>query len=208
MSKEIFEYNITAMEKWYPAFAEQVRKGDYELDELEIINEISQDGELIFRIKKGERLLYLNGKRSAREPAEVWMEHLGEIHKYAPIFLLGTGSGIYLKKLIEKTDKTVAVVVYEPSLSVFLRMLKEVNLVKEIENRPIIFIVKGLNELAFETACEQILSFENRNFLKVEVHPNYQELFYEEVMEKTKLIQKREEFVFSNQITEIGRAHV
>ncbi len=204
MSKEIFECNIKAMEKWYPAFAEQLRKGDYELDELEIAEEISQDGELIFRIKKEERLLYLNGKRNAKEPADVWMEHLGEIHKYAPVFLLGTGSGIYLKKLIEKTDKTVAIVAYEPSLAVFLRMLEKADLVKEIENRPIIFIVKGLNELAFDSACSQIVSFENRNFLKVEVHPNYQELFYDEVLEKTKLIQKREEFVYSNQVTGIN----
>ncbi len=204
MSKEILDGNLMAMEKWYPAFAEQLRNGDYKLDELEIIKEVSQDGELIFRVKQGERLLYLNGKRNAREPADIWMEHLGEIHKYAPVFLLGTGSGIYLKRLIKESDKTVAVVVYEPSLSIFLQMLNEVDLSSEIENRPIIFVVEGLNEAAFDTACRRILSFENRMFLKVVIHPNYQELLYDKVFEKTKLIQKREEFVVSNQMTGVN----
>ena len=46
-------------------------------------------------------------------------ERVGEIHKYAPVFLFGVGSAAYLKDIIEKSSKEVNVVVYEPSIHIF-----------------------------------------------------------------------------------------
>lgn len=192
MSQDIFECNLKAMEKWYPAFAEEVLKAECVLaEDVEVIKHTSMDGELIYRIKRNEQLLYLNGKWNAKQPVNVWAEQLGEIHKYAPVFLLGIGSGAYFKKLIEKTDESVSVIVYEPSLKIFLETLKEIDLSEELESRPVIFSVKGLNESVFAPVLSQTLSDENMAFLKVEIHPNYEQLFLEDIVEKMKEIKKR-----------------
>lgn len=203
MSLEVFERNLKAMDKWYPVFADALRDERYEKDDIEIFKEISFDGEVIFRIKKDENLLYLNGKRNAKNAAETWIKHVGEIHKYAPVFLLGIGSGIYLKKLIANIDESVAIVAFEPSVSIFVRMLEEVDLSKEIESRPIGFVVKGLNDSEFQPVMDKLISVETIDFLKSEIHPNYRELFLEDIYAKTKEIQKRTEMICANYNTEI-----
>lgn len=192
MSKEIFEKNLKAMEKWYPEFADEVRKKDCEKDdsELTVESERSLDGEVIFKVIKGERSLYLNGKRNAKEPAEIWMERLGHIQDYAPVLLLGGGSGIYLKHLLQNTTKKVNVMLYEPSFEIFLEMLKQVDLSEQIKSRPIIFVVEGINEEALEVVVEGMVSVENMEFLKQETHPNYQRLFPERILETLRCINR------------------
>ena len=198
MSKEIFEKNLKAMEKWYPDFAVAIRQGIYEKDDLEVESETSWDGELIFKIKKDGRTLYLNGKRNAKEPVRIWMERIGEVHKYATVILVGIGSGRYLKKIVENTDKTVNILIYEPSMTIFLKLLEEVDLSKEIESRPIAFIIEGMNEKGLDSIIGKLVSIETIEFLKQEIHPNYQELFPEKTVHVLRSVEKRIEDFFIN----------
>lgn len=201
MSKEIFEKNLKAMEKWYPTFADMIRKKQETEDDIEVIVEQSWDGETIFRIKKEEQMLYLSGKRNAEEPVKMWLEHMGKVQKYAPVFLFGLGNGAYLKALINNTEKEVNVVVYEPSVNIFLTMLQEIDLAKEIENRPIGFIIEELNVEEFAGVMDKVLVYENRSFLKKEIHPNYNLWYAEKIMEKVKLLHHKLELMMINQNT-------
>lgn len=197
MGKEIFEKNLKAMEKWYPSFAEMIRERKPE-DDVNISVEKSWDGEKIFRIQKEDRRLYLGGKRNAKEAVRMWLERIGNLNQYAPVFLFGLGSGAYLKALIQNTGKKVNVVAYEPSDTLFLKMLEEVDLSKEIENRPIAFIVEGINETEFEAVLDKILVLENLEFLKEEIHPNYKGFYLEEIMPYISLLHKKTEMILMN----------
>lgn len=190
MSKDIFEQNLKAMDKWYPSFSEAIRTGRYVEDDLKIDMEYSSDGEKIYRVNKDGRSLYLNGKRNAGEPVQTWRERMGEIHKYAPVFLLGLGTGSYLKALAADVDQTVNVIVYEPSVKIFLKTLEEVNLSEMIEERLIAFVVEGLNGNEFEPVARSLVSVETVQFLHEEIHPNYQELFTEEIMQVLRALEK------------------
>ena len=203
MGEENFEKNLKAMEKWYPRFPELIREKKYELDSLEVESEYSLDGAVIFKVKKEGRILYLNGKRNADGAVKVWAERVGEVHKHAPVFLLGIGSGRYLKELIQNTDQTATIVAYEPSVSIFLKMLEKEDLSEEIRNRPIAFIVEGLNGTEFEPVTEKLVSLETVEFLKQEIHPNYRELFPEQILGMMKKIGNRVDSVFSNDKTGI-----
>lgn len=191
MGKEIFKNNLKAMEKWYPAFADMIREAEYKQDDVEIRVLESLDGEKIFRVKKEDRLLYLNGRRNAGKPIEMWLERIGEIHDYAPVFLFGIGSALYLKAMIQNTEENVNVIVYEPSINIFLKTLEEIELWEEIENRPIAFIVEGINEDEYEAVMEKVLSVQNMEFLKEEIHPNYRELYGEKIVEKIKRLHRK-----------------
>lgn len=206
MSTEIMEKNLSAMEKWYPAFAELIRKEEFERDTIEITVEDSWDGEKIFRVCKDGKKLYLGGKRNATEPIDIWLESLGKVNKQAPVYLFGAGSGAYLKKLIRNTDESVNVVVCEPSISIFLTMLEEIDLSKEIENRPIAFIVEGINGNEFEAVMNKILVIENIEFLKESIHPNYKQLFLEELLKYIKPLQKRVQMMMVNYRTGVKLA--
>lgn len=190
MSKSILEKNLEAMEKWYPAFADLIREEHETEDPTNVMVETSWDGETIFRIEQDGRQLYLGGKRNAKEPIQIWSERVGEIHKYAPVFLFGVGSAAYLKAIIEKSSKEVNVVVYEPSIHIFMAMLENIDISKEIEDRPIAFVVKGLNEEEFEPVMRGVMTLENMSFLIEEVHPNYRGFFLEDILEKVKKVQR------------------
>lgn len=190
MSKSILEKNLEAMEKWYPAFADLIREEHETEDPTNIMVETSWDGETIFRIEQDGRQLYLGGKRNAKEPIQIWSERVGEIHKYAPVFLFGVGSAAYLKAIIEKSSKEVNVVVYEPSIHIFMAMLENIDISKEIEDRPIAFVVKGLNEEEFEPVMRGVMTLENMSFLIEEIHPNYRPFFLEDILEKVKKVQR------------------
>jgi len=201
MNSELFEKNLKAMEKWYPDFAAAIRSGTYEKDEVEIVDEYSLDGNLIYQVKRESRSLYLNGKRNTEEPLQLWIDRLGKIEDYAPIVLLGLGSGLYLKKLICHTSDKVNVVVYEPSMTIFLRTLQMVDLEEEILSRPIAFIVEGLNINELEPIVEKLISLETMAFLRQEIHPNYQELFPEMLVKVLRVIENRTDEIMVNQNT-------
>ncbi|MBR5565683.1 MAG: motility associated factor glycosyltransferase family protein [Roseburia sp.] len=198
MSREIFEKNLKAMEKWYAPFAEALREESLKSGEEEITIEQSWDGELIFRVKKEGKNLYLGGKRNAKEPVQMWMERLGELPEQTPVFLFGLGSGAYLKELVRNTNEKVNIVAYEPSAKLFITMLEHVDISEEIENRPIAFLVEGVNAEGFKTITNQVLVLENLQMLKEEIHPNYIELYGEHILPHLKGLEKKVSMVFVN----------
>lgn len=188
-----FEKNLKAMEQWYPKFVEMIQEKKEEKEDKDgtkVYVERSLDGETIFLIEINGRKLYLGGKRNALEPVKMWQERLGKIHKYAPVFLFGTGSGMYLKSIIKNSPKEANVVVYEPSIHIFLAVLENIDLSAEIEDRPIAFIVEGINEEEFIPVMRNVLVLETLEFLKEEVHPNYKQAFPEKLEDKLRKLAK------------------
>ena len=59
----------------------------------------------------------------------------------------------------------------------FMAMLENIDISKEIEDRPIAFVVKGLNEEEFEPVMRGVMTLENMSFLIEEIHPNYRGFF-------------------------------
>ncbi len=204
MKNNIFEKNIKAMDKWYPEFGEEIRKKKEEIGnsekerEIQIVNELSLDGQQIVKVIKETRAVYLYGKRNAGEPIDIWRERIGELHKYTPVYLVGLGNGGYLKKILEKADETITVIAYEPSIELFLNLLNTVDISKEIKSRPIGFIIEGMNEAALDSVLRKIITYETMAYLKVETHPNYSTLFPEEVKKALKCAQKITDFLLVN----------
>ncbi len=202
MSKKIWEKNIKALEKWYPLFAKLVQdkknsrielendRVQNNIEEVEVMTELSWDGETIFRIEKEGRKLYLGGKRNAKEPVQIWLELLGKLNKYAPVFLFGLGNGAYLKALVKNTDKEVNIVAYEPSVHIFLSMLEKIDLSEEIEDRPVAFIVEGINESEFVPVMNKVVAVECMNFLREKIHPNYRVFYGEKILKYVKILQR------------------
>lgn len=203
MENNIFDKNIKAMDKWYPDFGKELIKKRDELKQqdetvIEIYNEVSQDGEPIIKVKKDNRCIYLNGKRNVKEPLEFFKDRVGELHKYAPVYLIGLGSGRYLKKILDGADETINVIVYEPSVELFINLLETIDISNEIESRPIGFVIEGMNEAALDYVLSRVITYETMSYLKVDVHPNYNVLYPEEVSKALKAANKLTDFLLVN----------
>ena len=103
-----YEKNLKTLTRYYPEMDIIIEKAKKNLKTgVEIIEEVAYDGEAILKVKKENRLYYLNGKRNTQEPAEMWVNRLGKLQRNAPVFIVGVGNPSYLKELVRKTENKI-----------------------------------------------------------------------------------------------------
>ena len=179
----LFEKNLKTLAKYYPEMDERIREAQKEMSEdLEIIEEMSDDGVPILKIKKDGRTCYLNGKRNALETTKIWVETLGELQKNAPVIMVGLGNPCYLKDLAEQTDTPIVIIIYEPSLQIFLIFLEMVDIKQWMKKHLIVFWVDGLKDMDathLQGVLYQVLIYEMLDASRNIILPNYDILFPE-----------------------------
>ena len=142
----MYEKNIKTLADYYPEMDQRIMEARAEQKQvLEIFEETSCDGEKILKIKKDDRICYLNGKRNAVEAAQSWVKTLGDLVRDTPVLMMGIGNFSYLKELAEQTKKRLTIIIYEPSLQIFLKFLEMTDIRKWMEKHVIIFWVDGLD---------------------------------------------------------------
>lgn len=196
----VYEENLKTLSKIYPQMDELIQEAQEKLEpELEIIEEISYDGEKILKIKKDGKNCYLNGKRNAKEPGKIWAETLGNLEANSPVFIMGLGNPVYLKELVKQTEKKITIVVYEPSLQIFLKFLESVPIQRWMEKHLIIFWVKGIKGMDDKEMSKMVgslLTHEMIPHYRKLIVPNYDVLFPKETLAFVKIISD----VMDNQI--------
>lgn len=187
----IYDRNMEALKKRYEGLAYIIEDKQYKENGVKINFEDAKDGTKIISIEKNNRKLYLNGKYEPKKFIQQEIEKLGDINYMAPIFIVGLGNTVFIKEILKKTEKTVNIAIYEPSISLFLKLLQEIDIVELFENRPIGFIIDGLNEEETTTIIEKYLVFNNLPFLKKYIQPNYEELYLDKVVDFLKKIEAK-----------------
>ena len=180
----IYEKNLRTLAAHYPEMDRRIEEAQVE-SAIEIIQETSFDGEKILKIKKDNKTCYLNGKRNAHELAQKWVEAMGDLQRDTPVLMMGVGNFFYLKELAEQMEKNLTIIVYEPSLQIFLKFLEMVDIQKWMEKHLIIFWVNGLEDKEKKNMrgmLEQVLRYELLDHVKYFVLPNYEILFPEEAV--------------------------
>lgn len=182
----VYEKNLEILATYYPQIDVLIEKAKSNLEsELEIIEEISYDGNKILRIRKDNKICYLNGKRNSTEAARMWVETLGNLPNNAPVFIMGVGNPTYLQELVEQTENRITIIVYEPSLQIFLRFLEMVEIGQWMEKHLIIFWVKGIEDMDEEHLrgiLEQVIKYEMLPYFRSLILPNYDTLFTKEAV--------------------------
>ncbi len=195
----IFENNLKVLAEIYPEIdrlIEDARKETEESKEkeLEIYREMSMDGEPILKVKKQDKEYYLGGKRNAKEPVDLWMEKsIGELAANAPVFIMGVGNSLYLSELINKCDEKIAILIYEPSLQLFLDFIEHTDITKWLRKQTLIFWVKGIKRMEIEQmkpVADQLLTYGMLPYSRNFVLPNYEVLFPEDVLEFLRMCRK------------------
>lgn len=182
-----YEKNLKVLSKYYDKFDELIEKGRKELKpDFEIIEETADDGGRILRIRQNGKMYYLNGKRNSKESALLWRDALGELQQNTPIIMMGTGNPSYLKELAEQTENKITIIVYEPSLQIFLKFLEMADLERWMEKHLIIFWVNGLEEMGLQKlqpVIKKTLIYEMLVYVKYFILPNYEILFEKEAVD-------------------------
>lgn len=188
----VYEKNLKTLAMHYPQMDVLIEDAKKELDQEEhIIEGLSYDERRIVKIRKGDKLYYLNGKRNTEEPAQMWVKGLGKLTKNAPIFMMGVGNYTYLEELIKYAKQRISIVIYEPSLQIFLNFLGQIELEKWMEKHLLIFFVdgiKGMEQKTMSAVVEPLLRYELLPFSRNLIVPNYDVIFPEQSLTFMKMI--------------------
>lgn len=191
MNKKIYEKNINALRKKYPAWANIIESIKRKKRNFDVIIEQSLMEDTIIKVNQHGKIRYLNGKYAPSQVVERWLVHQEKIEEYAPIIIVGISNGHHIQRIMESVPKTSNILIYEPSLELFRRELEEVDLSFLFElNIPVGIIVEGLNENEIEQYMALMISYDNMTSLKCYMSGNYTELFYEQVDNFVQLLKK------------------
>lgn len=195
MNNPVYEQNMTAMKKRFPALAELVVKKRQEMktsddlveeSNIQIRMEQSWDEEPVLSVceKNGdtERVLYLSGKRRPRETAKRMVERWGKLNRTTPIFITGMGDAALIHELLTATDPEINIMIYEPSAEIFYFMLENVDISDYFDNRPLGLVIEGINETEMDGVIRAYISLANIEFLKNYTNRGYAALFPEQVV--------------------------
>lgn len=182
MNRPVYEKNMSALRKKYPAWANIIEKTKRKKRNFDVIAEQSLMEDTILKVNDHGRALYLNGKYAPAMAVERWLERQGKIEEYTPVVIIGISNGYHIRRIMESVPKTSNILIYEPSFELFRREMEEVDLTFLFElNKAVGIIVEGLNENEMDAYLQLMISYDNMTSLKYYLSGNYQELFYEQV---------------------------
>lgn len=187
MNKQVYEQNLEALNKKYPAWAAILEEKKRKKRNFDVIAEESLMGDTILKVVQNRKTYYLNGKYAPSAVVERWLAKQEKFNEYTPIVIVGISNGYHIKKILEAVPKTANILIYEPSFEVFRRAMEEVDLSFLFEeNIPVAIIVNGLNENECTTFFHFMISFDNMTSLKYYFSGNYKKLFSTEIEEFVK----------------------
>lgn len=196
MSDSLKDKNLKLLEKHFPGILKIIEEKKDELQKKEavtIAEETAFTGERILTIEKENRKLYLAGRRDPSAHPKNQISVLGKIFPNAPVFILGIGNIHYLKELINTTDQSVIILIYEPFFSVFYKQLERIDFAKIFAGRTFVFIIEGINEEGLEGLAATMLQGDKIPYMKYFVLPNYIELRKKQVSNFLDILLKQAE---------------
>lgn len=200
MNREIYEKNLTSIRKKFEAWAELIEEKKYNLNkEICVDMDEAITGETIFRVSNGGKMLYLNGRYNPAYSGMDWLTDVNEIEDFATIVIVGIHDGIHIRNILKKVKPSNNILIYEPSIEVFIKALEEVDLSFLFEkNIPIGIIIEGINEKEKDSYLNEMISYDNMAMLKIYISANYSKLFTDNTVAFVDRIKKHIHGIRSN----------
>lgn len=172
---------------------------DKKVDELLLIEDDqtvfeyeTYDGQLGLYIQRSDGIIQLNSQYEAEGYAREWAEYICEREKLqggCELVIYGLGNGSYLRALLEVVPKSVHIILYEPSIQVFLKVIRHVSLYELFGDR-VDFFVQGFNMYMFREYWRNHMTLENGYLVHGVTIPNYGRVFKEEIDQVTDIIEE------------------
>ncbi|MBQ8147388.1 MAG: motility associated factor glycosyltransferase family protein [Lachnospiraceae bacterium] len=148
--------------------AEQVLVGD------------ALDGEKFLAYVRNQDVHVLN---STYHPTNEAIRYVAQFKDEAPgsvLLLFGMGNGMVVEAIMKDECPIGKCVVYEPSISIFRKVLEEYDVRRLLEDRKLLLIVKGINDNSLESILYEHINFRNWNHFLLCALSKYDVLFPEE----------------------------
>lgn len=166
----LYEKNIKALEKKHADLWKYIK--DYEgKSEVSVAYKSATNGEKYPEVCLEGKNWKLNSSYEPSIAAGLFAEQYKNADAYSVFFFFGFADGRGLEKIAEKMEDTMTMIVYEPSVEIFLTALNEVDC-STLFQRKNVYIVVNSEEL-LQCYLESGINFNNIRMLCPGILPNY-----------------------------------
>ena len=195
---DIYKKNFEALEKTYPQWKKYIEDKEYEQNKeyleqelLEFIIEESYSSEIITKVCSKNGKYYLSGKYAPENNGNRIIEKVKLADYGNVIYLIGFSDGRVLRKILKNISDDVILIVYEPSLSLFLNIMETYDISDVLENDNFVLIVEGINGKELDVVVGRTITIENITKIIPIIQGNYDRLFPSYVKKAIGVISER-----------------
>ncbi|MBE5943493.1 MAG: motility associated factor glycosyltransferase family protein [Lachnospiraceae bacterium] len=196
----IYENNLKALCDVRPDLYEAVIK-EKEYDDGLVVMEEAKNGEKIVKYCKGDTVVYLNSTYNPAREAEKYMSDVVGMPDESVLTIIGLANGAFLKEFVKKRIKNVHCVVYEPSIAVFMEVVKSVDITDILADKNVFLVVEGIDDSHFGLIMSDYIQIYNRNTNVHMILPKYKELFPESCRKIEHILNEQYDRVRAEEVT-------
>lgn len=192
--ESIYEKNLKAYKLRYPHLTskiiEKIENSESTISTITPLIEEASDHSKILKVINEGKEWSLNSKYFPEASVDNWMKQFPKIEYMATFVMFGIGNGLYVKRLLEETEETVHILVYEPSRDIFEKVIRNIDM-SALFNERVYIVVNGLNQEELYTVHSAYVNYSNMGISKYISYPNYEKIFpekYKEYYEKIRTL--------------------
>lgn len=198
MENKIWRENLVALEAMLPGWKEYIENKEYQETEeyrnrkkVELTLEKSYTGEDISIVWTEEKKYYLAGKYNPNGTAEFLCKNIEKADFGTVVLVIGFSDGRTLRELVNIVSKDTVILVYEPSIDIFLHTLQEYDVTDIFVKHTMALMIEGINGAELKPTLDKAIMIENISKLKTIIQSNYDKLFCERVKWAVSVLDKR-----------------
>ncbi|MDD3413805.1 MAG: DUF115 domain-containing protein [Lachnospiraceae bacterium] len=178
MNQQLYNENRKILRTKYPNLLKAIDNEEAEKEMMAVGVACVENRKVLYAIKDGSQF-QLDSLYDSDAIMQLWAGQFQDLSYYTRFVWFGFGNGMYAEKMLEITEKTVEIIIYEPCLSVIVAAMEEFPIYKVLESKRIHLIVPGYTE-TYEDVLFQYFDYSNKSFLQYGSYLNYSVLFPEE----------------------------
>lgn len=187
-----YDNNIECLKKNHYALYNMIQEcHDEEQYKDIIVQSIStRDGNRALQLEKDSAIYRLNSLYKPVEEANKWISQYKFNNLDIVICMFGLGNGIFLREVMNKIQNQGTIIIYEPSLSIFLHVINNYDIYDILNSNNISIVIKGVNTQELKSLLNEYIDWINMNFQMQFVHPQYDVIFRNEYNDFMKVLQE------------------
>ncbi|MFT4144604.1 MAG: DUF115 domain-containing protein [Mobilitalea sp.] len=149
----------------------------------------TKDGNKAIIYMKDNNSIRLNSAYRPLNEAEEWAKQFNFNSVNIVVSMFGLGNGIFARELMKKRKETDLLLIYEPSVNIFLHTLKNYDITDLLQDDRVSISVEGINQKEYSVLISDYVDWTNLVSQIKCIHPQYDRIFTKEYTDFSKIFE-------------------
>lgn len=175
----VFESNLNVLGQRHGDIYTKITAEDFSWDTSGAAVELAKNGEQIVKLRREDNWVALNSSYNPSAEAKRFMAEYLTMPEGTMLAMFGLANGAFVREFIEQSSKNVTILIYEPSIDVFMQVMQNIDITDILEDKRVWLVVEGINTYRFNLLLQWCISCQNLDLNQHVLLPVYQQYFEE-----------------------------